>query len=445
MSLEPESAEPPAPDRADAAAKGGLRGYTRLLAAPERRALFLAGLTARLPLAFVGFSVLFFVRSTSGSFAAAGLASGIATAAMAAVSPFFGRIADRRGQRGALLLAAVSHPAAVTLLIVAGALEAPLVVVCAGAALAGGSVAPIGAFMRARWSGMLAESQDPDAPVGSRPAGGSLQAAFSLEAIADELVWVFGPALAAFVAGAVNSSAGLILSGLTGVVGCLWLRRGGEVAVLDRAVPDHGPKHAFRPWRSRALVGVLLSSVAVGITFGVNDVTVVSWTTSIGAAEIAGLVLTAYSIGSVSGGFVMGLVPERWPSFRLLIAACAVFGLFWSILALSPTPYWLFPLGLFAGATITPFTISTNRVLHDEVAPQVFTEALSWASAFIVGAMALGNFVGGVVDQATGPGAGFGVVAITAPLAFVVVAVVRLTQRRGTRKRATRPAPRTQA
>jgi hypothetical protein len=432
-------------------AVGGLRGYAGLLGDPRRRALFTAGLVARLPLAFIGFSVLFFVRSASGSFAAAGLASGIATAAMAAVSPLYGRIADRRGQRGALLVAAIAHPAAVALLIVSGGLGAPLAVVCVAAALAGASVAPIGAFMRARWSGLFARgeggAQDPGAsPDAARAAPGSLQTAFSIEAIADELVWVFGPALAALVAGAVNPAAGLILSGLTGVIGSVWLRRGGEVVVVaaPSGADGHAIRHGFRPWRSRPLIGVLLASVAVGVSFGVNDVTVVSWTSSIGAAEIAGLVLTAYSIGSVSGGFLMGLVPEHWPSYRLFIAACALFGVFWSILALSPTPFWLFGLGILAGATITPFTISSNRVLHDEVAPAVFTEALGWASAAIVGAMALGNFVGGVISQDSGPSAGFGLVGILAPVPFVVVVVVRLTQRRGTTDAAASAAPRRQ-
>ena len=255
----------------------------------------------------------------------------------------------------------------------------------------GGSIAPVGAFMRARWSGQL----------GATPL---LQVAFSLEAIADELVWVFGPALAALVAGTISPSAGLVLSALFGTAGAIWLLRGADVAVIPP--PTSGPRHTFRPWRSRRLVGVLLANAAVGVIFGVNDVTVVSWTTSIGAPQIAGLVLTAYSIGSVTGGFLMGLVPGRIPAYRLFVVSSLALGVFWGALSLAPNPYWLFPIGLFAGATITPFTISTNRVVHDAVSPTVFTEALAWVSAFVVGAMAFGSFIGGVVDEAGPPDAG---------------------------------------
>lgn len=416
----------------------GLRGYSDLLGPSDRRVLFVAGLLARTPLALIGFSVLFFVRATSGSFASAGFASGIAVAAMACVSPFFGRVADRRGQRGALLVAAVGHPVAVVLLIATGRAGAPLPVVCIGAVLVGATVAPVGAFMRARWTGILqrgvrASATAAETAAGSAAGAASVQVAFSLEAIADELVWIFGPALASLVAGTIDPAAGLVLSGIIGTVGSLWLRRGGEVAVA--VVPDRSARHSFRPWRSRRLVAVLASSAAVGLAFGVNDVTVVSWTTSIGAPEIAGLVLTAYSIGSATGGFVMGMVPERWPAYRLFLASTVLFGIFWSILALSPSPAWLFPLGVLAGATITPFGISSNRVLHEEVSPQVFTEGLAWVGAFIVGAMAFGSFVGGVVAETQGPSAGFGVVSILAPLPFVIVAAIRLTQRRDAAER----------
>ncbi|RKR75612.1 MFS transporter [Frondihabitans australicus] len=411
---------------------GGLSGYRAFFRVRSRRTLFTAGIVGRAPLALVGFSVLFFVQAATGSYAVAGFASGVATGAMAVVSPVFGRIADRRGQRGPLLIAAIAHPIAVALLIVFGSLHLPLPAIGVGSVLVGGTIAPVGAFMRARWPHLVGR-------------GASLQVAFSIEAIADELVWVFGPALAALVAGLVHPAAGLVLSGVMGVVGSLWLRRGGDVTVPsalrpgpqehgDPAAPGSAPaRHVFRPWRSRRVMALLLANAAMGLAFGINDVTVVAWTTSIGKAEIAGLVLTAYSIGSTSGGFLMGLVPARIAPYRLLVGSATVFGIFWSLLVQSPDPYWLFPLGVLAGATITPMTISTNRVVHDEVNPAVFTEALAWISASIAGAMALGNFLGGVVDQAQGPSAGFGVVAYLAPVPFVVVAAIGLTLRRRAR------------
>ncbi|WP_181435138.1 MFS transporter [Curtobacterium sp. MCBD17_019] len=383
----------------------GLRGWSALLAPTDRRHLAAAGLVARIPLAVVGFSVLFFVRSVTGSFADAGFASGVAIAASALTGPVFGRVADRRGQRGALLVAAVGHPVAVVLLVAAGTTRQSLVVLTVAVLLVGATIVPAGAFTRARWTAMV-------------DAGSGIHLAFSLEAIADELVWVFGPALAALVSAAVDPAAGLVASGVFGAAGCLWLRRGvgrgptGGVSVTRRA---------FVPWRSRRVMALLVSSVALGLTFGVNDVTVVAWATEAGLPQIAGLVLTAYSIGSVTGGVLMSAVPSRVPPFRLLLAASAAVAVFWSALALSPGLGWLFPLGLFAGATITPFTISTNRVLHQEVHGAVFTEAVAWVSACVAGAMALGSFVGGVVGQAGGDG--FRVVAISAPAVLVVIAV----------------------
>jgi MFS family permease len=399
---------------------GGLKGYAVLLREPARRHLVASGLVARIPLAIVGFSVLFFIRSTTGSFAAAGFESGVAIAANALSGPVFGRIADRRGQKGALLVAAIVHPVAVALLIVLGTTGANIVLVSVAVLVVGGSIAPAGAYTRARWSALLGD--DP-----------GLHVAFSLEAIADELVWVFGPALAALIAGSLNPAAGLVLSGLVGGVGCLWLRAGVDVAPIVPAVGVR--RHIFAPWRSRRIVALLLSSVALGMTFGVNDVTVVAWATDAGLPEIAGLILTSYSIGSVTGGFLMGTIPPRFPPYRLLLLASIAVGIFWSALAFAPDIAWLFPLGLLAGATITPFTISTNRVLHEEVRPEVFTEGVAWLSASVVGAMSVGSFVGGLVGQSSAGGiggsfTGFDVVAISAPCVFVIVAVVRILPQR---------------
>lgn len=393
---------------------GGFRAYRELLAPRDRRWLFAAGITARVPLAVVGFSVLFFVQSTSGSFATAGFASGLAVAAMAGIGPVFGRIADRRGQKGALLVAAIGHPLAIALLIVVGLGGAFLPVVSIAAILVGATIAPVGAFMRARWSGML----------GTTPP---LQVAFSLEAIADELVWVFGPAIASLVSGLLNPAAGLVLSAIFGVAGSVWLRLGADVAIVPP--PATGRRHVFKPWRSRRIVAVLLSNAALGIVFGINDVSVVAWTTSVGVPEIAGLVLTAYSIGSVTGGFLMGMVPAKIPAWRLMILSTLALAIFWGALSLAPGPSWLFLFGLFAGATITPFTISTNRVLHDETPPAVFTEGLAWVSAFVVGAMAFGSFLGGVIDERVGPSAGFAWLAFLAPIPFVIVIVVAILPR----------------
>ncbi|MCU1529873.1 MAG: hypothetical protein JWP75_3636 [Frondihabitans sp.] len=406
---------------------GGLRGYAVLLSEPDRRHLVGAGLVARIPLAIVGFSVLFFVRSTTGSFAVAGFESGVAIAANALIGPVFGRIADRRGQRGALLVAAIVHPLAIALLIVIGASGAGganLVLVSVAVLVVGASIAPAGAYTRARWSALLG-------------VGPSIHVAFSLEAIADDLVWVFGPALAALVAGTINSAAGLVLSGIFGAVGFLWLRRGADLVPI--APVAAGQRHIFAPWRSRRIMALLVSSVVLGMTFGVNDVTVVAWATDAGLPQIAGLVLTAYSIGSVTGGFLMGAIPPRIPPYRLLLLASAAVGIFWSALALAPDVAWLFPLGLLAGATITPFTISSNRVLHEEVRPEVFTEGVAWLSASVVGAMAVGSFVGGLIGQSDagrigGGFTGFDLVAISAPCVFLVIAVVRILPQRMRRR-----------
>jgi MFS family permease len=70
------------------------------------RALLGASLVARLPLAMFSIALLVHVRQLTGSFAAAGAATGAYAAAVGAGGPLLGRMADRRGHTAPLLGAA---------------------------------------------------------------------------------------------------------------------------------------------------------------------------------------------------------------------------------------------------------------------------------------------------------------------------------------------------
>src|SRR5690349_21666454 len=71
------------------------------------RALLGASLVARLPLAMFSIALLVHVRQLTGSFAAAGAATGAYAAAVGAGGPLLGRMADRRGHTAPLLGAAL--------------------------------------------------------------------------------------------------------------------------------------------------------------------------------------------------------------------------------------------------------------------------------------------------------------------------------------------------
>jgi MFS family permease len=385
----------------------GFGGYGALLAVSPRARMVIAGLLARTPIAVLGFGFLYFAHAQTGTYAIGGLTSGLAIASMGLIGPFAGRIADRRGQRQLLLVSAILHPLAIAAAIVAGYLGAivPLVIM---SVLCGVTVAPVGAFMRARWASLVEDAF-------------LLRTAFAIEAVADEIVWVFGPAVAAFLASGVVVSGGLILSGILGPLGAIVLR------MLPDAEPAPVRVAGSKPFRLLASVPLIIlmgAGFTIGIGFGINDLSIVSMATHSGVPELAGTVLTVYSIGSASGGLIFGAISRRFRSRPMLIGTSAALFLTWAPLALAPDIWWFYPIGLFAGATIAPFMIAVNHTVAQIVPQEIVTEALAWLSTVIVVGMSLGSFFGGLINDAAGPRSAFLVVACASfvPLLLVVVA-----------------------
>ncbi|GAB3611988.1 MFS transporter [Humibacter ginsengisoli] len=382
----------------------GFRAYGRLLSAPSRTLMVVAGLLARTPIAVLGFGFLFFAHASTGSYALGGLTSGLAIASMGLVGPLAGRVADRRGQRQLLLASAITHPLAIAGAVACGYLGSMVGLVIMSV-FCGITVAPVGAFMRARWSTIVEDAF-------------LLRTAYAVEAVADEIVWVFGPAVAAFLAAGVAPAGGLILSGIIGPLGALFLR------MMPDAKPAPATEHAHRPGQllsSAPFVILLVASFATGIGFGINDLSIVSLATANGVPELAGTVLTAYSIGSASGGFLFGALSTRLGSRQMLVGTALALFVTWASLALLPGIWWFYPLGVLAGATIAPFFIAVNHIAHEIVSPAIITEALAWLNTLVVCGMSLGSFAGGLINDAAGPRTAFVVVACSAAVPVLLV------------------------
>ena len=124
-----------------------LTSKTSSFPAPARL-LLATSVVARIPAAMLSIALLVHVRQITGSFGAAGLATGAYGAAIGVGGPLLGRLADRRGQRGVLLTGAGAT--AVQLLALAvlpsGAPWALLVALSAGIGL---TRPPVGACLRA--------------------------------------------------------------------------------------------------------------------------------------------------------------------------------------------------------------------------------------------------------------------------------------------------------
>jgi MFS family permease len=392
-----------------------IRPYVDILRPRAHWMLVGSGLIARVPSAILGFSTLLLVQKTTGSFALGGLVAGAVVLSRAIVGPVLGRIADRNGQRLILRWSAGIHILSVAALLVLAELEfSPVLLVVVGA-VAGGSLAPIGSFTRARWTHIYRGE-----PL--------LNTAFALESILEDLVWIFGPAAAAYISATVNPGSGLILSGLCGFLGSWLLSIQG---FTDTPVPHVDTVHKkFHPLASGRIIAILLSGFVVGLAYGINDISAIAMTREDGIPAFAGFIVGVFSIGSVIGGVVYGAMSNRSSPYRMFVGATIFMAVTWLPLAIAPNTFWVMAVGLIAGTAAAPFAIAANRAVEASSAPEVVTEALAWVVTTIVAGMAIGSLLGGFVIDSWGARGGFLAVSIltTIPMFCALVGAAQKNQ-----------------
>ena len=111
-------------------------------------------------------------------------------------------------------------------------------------------------------------------------------------------------------------------------------------AAAEPRVPA-GPRAAHgRPLGALASPGVrslILTSLPAGIGIGICEVALPAFTDAEGAAELAGLLLAIWSLGSAAGGLIYGALPNRPPLGRVHLAVSALLPLGLLPLALAPS------------------------------------------------------------------------------------------------------------
>ncbi|MFD9128256.1 MFS transporter, partial [Kitasatospora sp. NPDC059571] len=172
----------------------GGAGYRAVLALPRARLPFAAALVARLSYGVLPLPLLLALRDGTGSYAAAGAATGLFGLAAALLGPARARLVERRPGAltaltacYALLLAALATGSAAGL--------APWAAV-ALALLAGAFPPPVGPLMRTLW-GELADGEE------------QRQRALSLDTVAESTVFALGPLLGGLMVAASSAATAL--------------------------------------------------------------------------------------------------------------------------------------------------------------------------------------------------------------------------------------------
>jgi predicted MFS family arabinose efflux permease len=170
---------------------------------------------------------------------------------------------------------------------------------------------------------------------------------------------------------------------------------------------------------------VAIASGALGMVFGGMEVNVVAFAKEAGVLPYAGLILIAWSFGSLVAGAVTGAIIWRTsPARRFRVGATVL------ALSLLPLPFVDHPLGvalllILSGMAIAPTLIASVGVIQSAVDQSRLTEALAWNSTGMVAGVAVGAAAVGFVIDSSGAQAGFVAVAIAGLMLTVSALFVR--------------------
>lgn len=369
--------------------------YRELLATRGVARIMLAQLLARFPFGMLSLAFLLHIERVHGSYTAAGLVLGALALGQGISGPLVSRMMGRFGMRPILVLALIL--CTVSLLIMALVPMAVPLTMLVGF-IAGLTTPPVQPAVRTIYPKMVTSRQ--------------LTPLFSLDASAQEIIWVVGPVVTTLVSTQIGTVWGVLLAVLFLVAGGAWFSASPEVGRvrIPRSTRRVGAVLTKAPVLLSTLVGLLLVAACAALEAGV-----VATFGHTGAES--GVVLAIFSVGSLVGGLALGHLAISRTSLAARMAIVTV-GVALTLFALN---FWWLSATLFvAGIGIAPafavmFSVVSSSVRFSETA-----EAFGWiGTGQLIGA-GIGSSAAGVFIDQYGPHGGFAVAVIFAAAGTLV-------------------------
>jgi len=376
-----------------------LAPYRGVLSLPHVRSVVLVTTLARIPSTATGVALtLHAVLTLHTGFAAAGALIAALTVGGTLGAPLMGRVTDRHGLRRTLMLTATAQAA---FWLIAPVL--PFALLLPAAFLGGLLMLPLFSVSRQSLAALVPEDRR--------------RTAYSLDSMSVEVSFAVGPAAGVLVATQVSTrvalagiGASMLLAGLVLYVLNPPIRSEAEVQAAEGEIA-----RTRRSWLGRRMVAVLVASAGATVVLAGTDVSIVATLRHSGELTWSGVVLAAWCVWSLLGGFVHGMLPRSLPALALAALLClltmpvGVAGHWWTLaLALIP-----------AGFMCAPTIASTGEVISRLVPAAVRGEAMGMQTSALTAGTAVGAPLAGAVVDRFGPALGF--VAVGAAGAVLVV------------------------
>ncbi|PRI09986.1 MFS transporter [Leucobacter massiliensis] len=372
------------------------------------RVLF-SQLMARFPFGMLSIIVLLHIQLTFGDFTSAGLVLATQSVGQAVSGPLSSRLMGRWGMRRVLSVTSVLCAA---LLVTIGLTRLPLPVVVLLALLVGLSTPPVTPAVRTLYPKLV--------------PGRQLSALFSLDASAQEIIWVLGPVVAVFVSSQFGTAAGLC-------VAAAFLLGGGAWFIMSPALGEVQLPPSRRGLGAVLRYPTVVISTVIGFFFvasfaAIEAAIVAAFSVDDGhggghGSMESGIVLAIFAGGSLVGGLIIGHRAMRpWsPLLRISLvlagtAACLV----------SLNMWWLSVVLFIGGLGTAPVFAAISNIVSSTVRFSETAEAYGWIGTGQLVGVASGSALAGIaIDAGGAPGAILVSAALLAVAAVVAAATMR--------------------
>ena len=375
-----------------------MKKYADLLKTRGVAAIISAQLTARLPSGMLSLAYLLHIEHIFDSYGLAALVLAATSLGQALAGPLTSRWMGYWAMRPVITLTIV-----VSLLAMAGIAfgQFPLGGYIAIGFVGGLATPPIQPAVRTIYPTMVNSKQ--------------LTPLFSLDASAQEIIWIAGPVITTFVATQISTTWAIMVAGVFLIGGGAWFLSCREVGTVT--IPPSRSKMGVVLKKPAVLLATVVGFLLIGAAAAV-EVAVVSVFGEQGAQ--AGYVLAIWAFGSIIGGLALGGLPI---GPRALATRMGVVFIGIALAGLILDFWWISFALLIAGAGLAPALAVMFAIVSFSVKFSETAEAYGWmGSGQLVGA-ALGSAIAGFAIDGFGSLGGFLAAACFALLGTIVASV----------------------
>ena len=388
----------------------------------------------------MGLGIVLALNHIYNNWTIAGTMSAAYVLSQAAVTPLYAKLFDRFGQRKVGTLALSAQVVAMLSFAIATLIHVPLPILFVLAILMGVTQFAFGALVRTRWAYTL-KSQSDDT---------LLNVAYALESGIDEIVFIFGPILAAWLATSVHPVSQLFVPVLASGLGGAWFLslKNTQPAVIKIVQVESAPKYdedvqnaiseqsedvqntqnvhksnnatklidklSLKQLKNknrkkkpknvllyRGIIPLVVMFLVFNMSFSAFDVSVTAAMRAQGLDKLIGLQLALFACGSLVGAVIFGSHKFRGSNWSHLIVFLSLLTIGFILMNINLDRLVLLSIfELLSGLCVSPIFATGNLIVKDTIPEHSLTEGLSWLpTASAIGA-SLGSMVAGFAIDA---------------------------------------------